>query len=58
MDSAFASDADRRFHNAVFAKRPFGVGLIWGFDARGGDVLRAYGFREGALRERSLSVVE
>jgi hypothetical protein len=57
LDSAFSSDADRRFHAAVFAKRPFGVALVWGFDARGVDVLRAYGFREGALRERALSVV-
>ena len=58
LHSAHMSEEDRTFFRAVFGKQPYALGLIWGLDSRGNDVLKVYGSRLGCFRERSIRVVE
>ena len=58
LNSAYYSLDDSRFHKALFTKQVFAVGLVWGFTPREEDVLRVYGFRNGALRERAIHRVD
>ncbi len=58
LHSAYYSADDVQFHQALFQHQIFAIGLVWGFTPREEDVLRIYGFRDGAVRERAIYRVE
>ncbi len=58
LDSAFYSADDMQFHRALFEKRAFAIGLVFGLTPRKEDRVRVFGFVDGILRERSIWRVE
>ncbi|MBI4584935.1 MAG: hypothetical protein HY717_13055 [Planctomycetes bacterium] len=57
LHSAFYSSDDLAYHRALFSRLPFALGLVFGLDPREHDVVRAYGYRDGSIQERSFWLV-
>lgn len=52
LTSSFYSSEDVRFHQALFGRAPYAVGLVWGFTPRMEDDLRVFCLDGGRARQR------